>query len=564
MLANLHVKNFALIDEADIELSGNFNVLTGETGAGKSILLGAVNLALGARTPKDVVRTGADYALAELTFTGIGRETVDKCTELGITVEDDELVISRKLMAGGKSIVRVNGETLNATTVREITSDLIDIYGQNEHQSLADRHRQLGLVDRYCGADAHKLLAEVASAFDEYSALKREREGLDDDPASRQRTIDLIDYEIDEIEQAEFKEGEEDELKDEHRRLANAHVIAEQLGTASEALGDDGCGGMIATALKALSRIAEFDDTLSGYYDTLADIDGCFSDLHRDISSYIDDMPDSEERLREVEDRLDLISRLKNKYGGSVETINRYAAERAAEREKLLSFESYVASLDRRLAEAERRLKECSGSLSECRRKGAAALAARISTALADLNFNRTVFEIALSDRGSYSAEGTDETEFMISLNPGEDPKPLARVASGGELSRIMLAVKSVMAIRDDIDTLIFDEIDTGISGRTAQMVAEKLAAISGVHQVICITHLPQIASMADTHLAIAKTADESSTHVHIRDISGEEITRELGRMLGGAEITASVLDSAREIKRLADERKAAVRNTCC
>lgn len=562
MLTGLHVKNFALIDEADIDLSPNLNILTGETGAGKSILLGAVNLALGARTPRDVIRTGADHTLAELTFTGVGQRTLDKCDELGISVDDDTLVISRKLMANGKSIVRVNGEMLSAGAVREITSELIDIYGQNEHQSLSDKRKQLEIVDRFAGDEAARLRAQVSAAHAEYTALRDEYEELDNDPASRERTIDLMSFEINEIEQAELREGEEEELKDEHKLLANTHIIAEQLGGALTALDDEqGCSTLISGALKNLSRISEFDDRLSGFYDTLSDADALISDLSHDIESYLDDMPDSEERLREVEERLDLISHLKNKYGQSVEAINAYLERDKAELDKLTKFDVYIAGLKQKLDAAERTMNEAADRLSACRHRAASILEQRIQEALGDLNFNRTLFKIALSDKDACSADGRDDAEYMISLNPGEEPKPLTRVASGGELSRIMLAIKSVMAVRDDIDTLIFDEIDTGISGRTAQKVAEKLAAISGVHQVICITHLPQLASMADTHLFIEKTADDSSTHVNISVITGAEITAELARLLSGAEVTDAMLGSAAEVKKLADERKAEVRS---
>ncbi len=561
MLSNIHVKNFAIIDEADIDLADNLNIFTGETGAGKSLLLGALNMALGARTPKDIISADADFALSELTFTGVSEKVRSMLEDAGISVENDEVVISKKLMNNGRSIIRINGETSTAAYIKDLAGVLIDIYGQNEHQSLLKKESQRDILDEF-GQD--KILAtkkKLKEAYNAYKALKDEAAELIDDAQSRKRRIDLLEYEINEIESAAIKPDEEEELKERHRFLANARLIADGLAESHDCLNGNGrAGDSISEAIRALSRISEFDGKLEEILNSLSDIDSCLSDVMRDMSDYAENLPDDRQELEEVEERLDLISRLKSKYGNTTALIDKYFENAKQELEKLRNFESYTAGLKSKLEASEKEVTLLSGKLTEYRKKTALSLGEKITEALGEMNFNQVKFVIDISQKSDYHADGMDECTFMISLNPGESLKPVQEVASGGELSRIMLGIKSVMAGNDSVQTLVFDEIDAGISGRTAQMVSEKLCRIAAGHQVICITHLPQIASMADNHYEISKTVNDGKTRTGIRRLEESEIKNELERLIGGAELTDKVYSSASEMKALADKRKADIR----
>ncbi|MBO4416115.1 MAG: DNA repair protein RecN [Lachnospiraceae bacterium] len=561
MLSNVHVKNFALIDEADIGLDDNLNILTGETGAGKSILLGAVNLALGGRASKDVVRQNADFCLAELTFNRLSPAALEAADELGIECSDDEIVISRKLMSNGKSVIRVNSETVSAAAVRKLTGELIDIYGQNEHISLLSSAKHLDIIDRFAGEEAGKLKQTIKAGYAEYKKLQDEYDGLENDPARRARDIDRLNSEIEEIENAAIKDGEEEELKDRRRVLMNAGQIIEALNSASEALyGSDGCSDLLSQAVRALSRVEALDEKLSGYLDDLSDIDSRLSDIYRDIKDYLDSMPESDEELENVEQRLELVMRLKSKFGNSLDEINEYLENDKEELNKLLDFENYTTELKKKLESSKDSVMKQCIKLSGMRKKAAEALKKRISDALLDLNFNQARFDIDMSVKDEPHAEGIDSAEFLISLNPGEELKSLSRIASGGEMSRIMLGIISVFASRETIDTLIFDEIDTGISGIAASKVADKLCSIAEGHQVICITHLPQIAAMADAHFKVEKSVENSKTVVSIERLEESGITGELARILGGEESSGSVMKAAADIKNSTTIRKNEIR----
>ncbi|MCR4624869.1 MAG: DNA repair protein RecN [Lachnospiraceae bacterium] len=561
MLTNIHVKNFAIIDEADIDLADNLNIFTGETGAGKSLLLGALNMALGARTLKDIVRADADFALSEVTFTGLPEKAKELLDKEGFT-DADEVVISKKLLNNGRSVLRINGETASTGLVKELAGCLIDIYGQNEHQSLLKKEHQLFLVDEYAGDELTALKEKVKEQYKKYSELKKESEGLNDDEQARKRRADLLEYEINEIKNAQIKDGEEEELKDRHRLLANARLISEGLAEAHNALDGDGrASDCLTEAIRALSRISEYDDRLAEMTDALSDIDGVLSDAVRDINDYMDTLPDDSRELDEVEERLDLIMKLKSKYGATVKQINDYYDNAVEELDRLSDYEGYSKKLKADCEEAEKALLKSCKELTKLREASAKKLGSMIKDALGELNFNQTEFKIEISQKENYSANGMDECVFMMSMNPGESVRPLQDVASGGELSRIMLGIKSVMAGKEGVGTLIFDEIDAGISGRTAQKVSEKLSKIAAGHQVICITHLAQIASMADSHYEIIKQVEDGRTRTGIRRLGDKEITNELARLIGGAELTDKVYESAAEMKKLADERKQSIRS---
>lgn len=561
MLLNLHVKNFAIIDEADIDFSDNLNIFTGETGAGKSLLLGALNMALGARTPKDIVREDAEYALCELTFVNVSDATKTLLSEQGIE-DTDEVLVSRKLMQNGRNVVRVNGETVTSTFIKELGASLVNIYGQNEHQALNSSTRQLAILDEFGGDEIATLLNQVKEAYTAYKKLKEEADGAIDDASARRRQIELLEHEINEIESAAIEEGEEEDLKQRHKLLANSMIIAESLGTAKELLdGEEGAGDRISAAIKSVGRIADLDASISSVYEQLNNIESCISDCLRDIEGSLDDIPDDREELVEIEDRLDTITRIKNKYGSSVKDIEKYFEDAKNELDKLNDYENYREKLEKSIAEASDVLNKLNKKLTKIREKSAAELEKMITEALLELNFNQVEFRVQVSDTGTYHSNGVDECHFLISLNPGEKCKPLSEVASGGELSRIMLGIKSVMANKDGIDTLVFDEIDAGISGRTAQKVSEKLCRIASDRQVVCITHLPQIASMADNHYEIVKQVAEGRTKTSIRQLKEDEIKNELARLIGGAEITENVMTSALEIKQLADSKKKEIRS---
>ena len=563
MLSSLHVKNFALIDEADISFEKGLNIITGETGAGKSIILGAIVTALGERSGKGIIKDGAESALCELTFTDIGDEARKICEEEQIDISDGSVTLSRKIMQNGRSITRINGETLSASTSRAIAGVLIDIYGQNEHQSLQDSRSQLAILDRFCGQDAAKLLKEISSLLSEKKKYEEELETFPTDESARSREIDRLQFEINEIEEADVREGEEEELKERFKVLAGAKSIKENLYGATEALhGDSGASEGISAALKFLSHVSDMSGELAGLYDRAADLDSMMNDLYSDIERCADGIEDDEEKLSEVDKRLDLIAHIKTRYGRDVSEIGAFLEEDRKALKKLTECDEEIARLRSRILETQKKAEDAAAKLSKLRHRESVKLTKLITEALEDLGFNRILFEIALSDSGTVRESGSDEVTFMISLNPGTAPAPLAKVASGGELSRIMLAIKSVMAHAEEIDSLVFDEIDTGISGRTAQKVAEKLAVISESTQVICITHLSQIAAMADEHILIEKSVENDSTRVDVTSLDGVGINRELTRMLSGTVVTRTVEEGARELKELADSRKKELRSS--
>lgn len=558
MLLNLHVKNLALVEEAEIEFGEGLNILTGETGAGKSVILGAVNLALGAKAGSEMIGRFADSALAELTFLIEDGDKLKALNGMDIYPEDGIITVTRRIMPG-RSLIKVNGETVTAALVKKITELLIDIHGQHDHQSLLYKSKHLEILDKYAREETADTKKRLLAAYAEYKAAAAELEKFTLDEEERSRSISFLKYETEEIDNAAVEEGEDEKVEAEYRRIINAQKIAESVDTALKLTGGDGNGGAgesAARAYSALNSAAQYDEELETLLSQLSDIDSLISDFNRELSDYAAGLMFDRGRLEAVEKRLDLINGLKSKYGATIEQINAY---REAAQEKLDFYEEYDKNLEQaksRLEAAENKVRRLCGELSALRKGAAKRLEAVITEALCDLNFEHIKFEICIKEISTLSANGLDEAEFMISLNPGEAPKPLSKVASGGELSRIMLGIKSALAVKDEIGTLIFDEIDTGISGRTAQKVSEKMAVIARTQQVICITHLPQIASMADIHFLIEKNIEGGFTKTTIKRLDEKEITDELARMLGGKEITDIVTQNARQMKALANEIK--------
>ncbi len=552
MLLELHVKNLALIEKAEVSFRDGLNILTGETGAGKSIIIGSVNMALGGKASRDMIRQGADHAYVELIFSVDEKEKQDLLKNMDIDLpEDNTLIITKKIMAA-RSVSKVNDETVTAGRLKEITSLLIDIHGQHEHQSLMYKSKHLQILDDYAKSRTTPIKEETARVFGQYQKLSKKLDTMNLDQEERLREADFCRYEIEELEKAELKEGEEELLTAAYRRLKNSQKIMEQLSEAYDILEN----AQVSTALKAVDQAAEYDESLGGIRDQMYDADAVINDVSRDIREYMDSFSFDEEEFVRIEERLDLIHNLQAKYGSSTEKILKKLEEKKRRLEELENYDLVKQETERQWKECRDDLERLCAKLSEVRKKEAAKLTKKISQGLKDLNFMDVQFSMEFNRLPQYGSGGYDEAEFMISTNPGMPVRPLGTVASGGELSRIMLAIKSVLADTDDIPTLIFDEIDTGISGRTAQKVSEKLAYIAGSHQVICITHLPQIAAMADAHFEIAKTSGDGLTTTFIRELDEEQMTGELARLLGGAEITEAVYDNAREMKRLAAERK--------
>lgn len=555
MLVHLHVKNLALIEEAEVDFEEGLNILTGETGAGKSILIGSINLALGQKMSREMIREGAEYAYVELVFQ-VGSNTEEKLKEMEVYPEDGQVIISRRL-TGSRSISKINGETTTISGIRKISELLLDIHGQHEHQSLLYADKQMEILDAYGQAELEKAKQKVKGFYKEYRAIKQELESYQLDEEQRRREINFLEYEIQEIEDAQLKYGEDEELSVSYRKLLNGKKITESLDEVYQLTDyEQGSAGQISRALQKLSQITSFDEKLEELLASLTDVDSLLNDFNREAASYMTEFTFSEEEFFEIEKRLDILNGLKGKYGHTIPEILNYQTEQEEKLEKLLNFEVRKEKLEKQYREKEEELLEASVVLTKIRKKWAKQLEKQIILGLQDLNFLDVSFKIAFEEREKFTAQGKDNIHFLISTNPGEPVKELSKVVSGGELSRIMLAIKTLLADKDCTETLIFDEIDTGISGRTAQKVAEKMALIGEQHQVLCITHLPQIASQANSHYVIEKQVKNGETVTRIFKLSDDQSVEELARMLGGAEITNAVLQNAKEMKDLAQQQK--------
>lgn len=555
MLLNLHIKNMALIDEIDINFNENLNILTGETGAGKSIVIGSVMLALGGRTPKDFVRQDAEYGLVELLFSVEDEETRKRLLELEVPgIDDGELVISRKVM-GARSISKINGETVTLARVREIAALMLDLHAQHEHQSLLNAANHLKLLDRYGHEQIEPLKEKVKEAYKKYSELKQELNANTMDEEEKKRQLDLIDFERREIEEAKLKNDEDVDLEKQYAKASNSKNIAEKLSSAYRYT-EESAYEAVDRAVRELTEIAAYDEELSAMADQLAAVSDILNDFGRNARDYMENNSFSEQEFAQLESRLNTVNHLKAKYGNTIPKVLAYGAELEQKYDNLINQEQQREKIKSELQIQERELDKACAALSAKRKQTAGELSQNITAALIDLNFLDVRFEMVFEKLNHYTADGIDYPYFNISTNVGEEMRPLWKVASGGELSRIMLAVKSCLAEADRTETLIFDEIDVGISGRTAQMVAEKIHKIGESHQVICITHLPQIAAMANHHYLIEKKVNNGKTMTSIEHLdSGQEI-KELARLIGGVEITDTVLKSAREMKELAVQAK--------
>lgn len=556
MLASLHVKNLALIDEEEIIFSKGLNILSGETGAGKSIILGALHLSLGDKASKDFLRDADSEAFVEAVYLINDEQTKQALRDLGVEPYDDEVIMSRKITES-RSVAKINGEQVPAAKMKEVGDILLDIYGQKEHQSLLNTHKHMEFLDEFAKNDIGDLKIKVAEAYKKYKALIQELEDARKSDVSKEREIVLLDHEINEIESAELKIGEDEELEDEYRRLSNFSKTMEYFQRAHEAMvGDGGASDALSSAISDLRHIESIDEKAADLLSMLNDADSIISDFNRELSGYMEDTSFDAARFNEVEIRLNEINRLKDKYGPTVEIILEELKSRQDKKAKFESFDEYLSELKTKVDSATKELEALCEKLSDIRRKNATELSKKMQKAMSDLNFLNSEFDVELKRLDHFTDNGFDEGQFVICTNPGEPLRPLKDIASGGEMSRIMLAIKTVLAADGGIDTLIFDEIDAGISGRTAQAVSEKLSTVASSHQVICITHLPQIASMADTHFLIEKSVENGHTISGIKKLMEDETIEELARMLGGSAITEAVLTNAREMKEMAKSYK--------
>lgn len=556
MLASLHVKNLALIDEEEIVFSKGLNILSGETGAGKSIILGALHLSLGDKASKDFLRDSETEAFVEAVYLVNDEKTKEALRALDVEPYDDEVIMSRKITES-RSVGKINGEQVPASKLKEVGDILLDIYGQKEHQSLLNTHKHMEFLDEFAKNEIGDLKEKVAECYGQYRVLVKELEEAKASDVSKEREIVLLEHEINEIESAQLKVGEDEELEDEYRRLSNYSKTMESFSRAHEAMaGDGGASDALSSAISEIRHIEGIDERASEFLAMLNDADSIISDFNRELSSYMSDAAFDANRFNEVEIRLNEINRLKDKYGPTIEIILEELQKRQDQKAKFESFDEYLADLKKKVDAATKELSDLSEKLSDIRKSAAKVLSKKMQEAMSDLNFLNTEFDVEIKRLAHFTDNGVDEGQFVICTNPGEPLRPLKDIASGGEMSRIMLAIKTVLASGGGIDTLIFDEIDAGISGRTAQAVSEKLSTVAAGHQVICITHLPQIAAMADTHFLIEKNVEDGRTISGIKKLHSDETIPELARMLGGVHITEAVMANAREMREMAKEFK--------
>lgn len=550
MLINLHIVNLALIDELDVDFTEGLNILTGETGAGKSIIIGSIGIGLGGRFDKSLLRNPDKDGMVELLFS-VDEELAGELEQDEVETEDGELLISRRL-TGGKTVNRINDKTVTAAKLRSVAEKLIGLHAQHEQRTLLKKSKHLEIVDAY-DEKIKGLKQKVADTFKEYKEIEEKLGSLSMDETERTKRLDYIRYEINDIESARLKEGEDDELEELYRKASNSQNIAEITSVVERLTGYDmgsSGGSQISDALSQLSQLTRYDEGAGELISTLTDIDQLMSDFNRQLADYISEMEFDEETLRTVEDRLNLINTLKSRYGKDIEAINATLQNLKAEEEELVSYEDTVKALSDKKSKCKSSLEQECDELTKQRKKSAKKLCADIVDAMQELNFNDVRFDMTFEKSDTFTANGNDNAEFIISTNVGEEMRPLVDVASGGELSRVMLAIKSVVSEVSDTPTLIFDEIDVGISGITAQKVGAMMHRLAESRQILSITHLPQIAACADTAFVIEKQVVGDKTITGIRRLDAEGRVLELARLLGGENITETVLQSAREMIR--------------
>lgn len=558
MLQNLHVKNLALIDEVEITFDEHLNILTGETGAGKSVLIGSIESALGKKISKDMIRPGAKEAVIELLFWIDDKKLIKEIEAFDLEVEDGQIFIKR-VINEKRSINKINDSTVTLNTLREVSRRLFDLHGQQEHQVLLKEKNHLSMMDHFLPEEAGKLREQCEELSKKYHKISEKIKEISIDDQQRLRELDFLKHEISEIENANLVIGEDEELEAVYKKILHSKEIITSCQMASMITGYDeeaSIGNQLSESLRRMQEISHLDSKIQGFYEQLLSVEDLLNGFHQELTDYMEDMEFDEQTYQEVEERLNVINSLKDKYGPSIEEVLKYGEKAARRYDVLCDVEHEIDTLkDEQRQIKEQYMKEAQ-KLSKQRTKVSEKLGRDITKALEDLNFLDVRFEIEMTKRDKISADGIDQIRFMISTNPGLPMRPVQEVASGGELSRIMLALKSVAAQADGVDTLIFDEIDTGISGETANRVAKKMAVISKEHQVIAITHLPQIAAMADSHYFIRKQTDQKNTQTMIYKLKKDESLKEISRMISGDQRSETSMEHAKEMKTLADQTK--------
>ncbi|MBR5816995.1 MAG: DNA repair protein RecN [Anaerotignum sp.] len=554
MLEHLHIKNVALIKESEIAFGEGLNILTGETGAGKSMVIDSLQFALGGRAGKDFLRHGEKMASVEALFAVQSTSLQEKLDENGIEPEEDgSVLITRTLSETGKSVCRVNGSTVTVSMLKEIAEDLIDIYGQHEHQSLLNPSRHIRLLDRFCGAGFGDAMEGYKASFQALKAIDKQLDALMGDESQREQRMDILSFQKDEIEEAALRAGEEEELLEQKKRLGSMEKLMRLTGESLSLLYDgndrmpSACD-QLGDALAKLQEAAELDQALMPYADALADAYAAVEDTAREIKREADKQENDPAALEEIEERLQVIYKLKRKYGGTVEAVLAFYDKVVEELDFLSNSNEKVTELLNEKEKEQKKLTAYAGALTTRRKDTAEQVAEQIETALRDMEMKDARFHIQIDEKADWSADGKDKVEFLISANAGESLKPLAKIASGGEMSRVMLALKTVLVDADDIGTFIFDEIDTGVSGRTARKVGEKMRFLGGKRQILCITHLPQIAAMADSHFLIEKESADGETITKVTTLTEEGSVGEVARLMGGSDVTDTTLAAAREL----------------
>ncbi len=552
MLEHLHIRNVALIKESEISFGDGLNILTGETGAGKSMIIDSLQFALGGRAGKDFLRHGEKQAAVEALFSVQSQALTEKLAENGIAPEEDgTLLITRTLSEAGKSVCRINGSTVTVGMLKEIAEDMIDIYGQHEHQSLLNPVKHIRLLDRFCGAGFGEAMEEYKNSRQKLKDLEKQLAILIGDESQREQRMDMLLFQKEEIEAAELQEGEEDALLEQKKRLSSMERLIRLTGESVTLLydGDDRAPSacdQLGDALAKLQEAAEYDAALSPLADALADGYAAVEDCARELKREAEKQEADPEELERIEERLQLFYKLKRKYGGSIEAVLEFYEKAVQELEFLSNSSEKAAELSAKKAAEEKRLSALAETLTARRRATAEQVEEQIETALHDMEMKHARFHIQIEEKADWGADGKDKVEFLISANAGEPLKPLAKIASGGEMSRVMLALKTVLVDADEIGTFIFDEIDTGVSGRTARRVGEKMRFLGGKRQLLCITHLPQIAAMADNHFLIEKESDAGETVTRVTALDEEGAVREVARLMN--DVTETTLAAAREL----------------
>ena len=552
MREHLHIRNVALIKESEISFGDGLNILTGETGAGKSMIIDSLQFALGGRAGKDFLRHGEKQAAVEALFSVQSQALTEKLAENGIVPEEDgTLLITRTLSEAGKSVCRINGSTVTVGMLKEIAEDMIDIYGQHEHQSLLNPVKHIRLLDRFCGAGFGEAMEEYKNSRQRLKDLEKQLTILIGDESQREQRMDMLLFQKEEIEAAELQEGEEDALLEQKKRLSSMERLIRLTGESVTLLydGDDRAPSacdQLGDALAKLQEAAEYDAALSPLADALADGYAAVEDCARELKREAEEQEADPEELERIEERLQLFYKLKRKYGGSIEAVLEFYEKAVQELEFLSNSSEKAAELSAKKAAEEKRLSALAETLTARRRATAEQVEEQIETALHDMEMKHARFHIQIEEKADWGADGKDKVEFLISANAGEPLKPLAKIASGGEMSRVMLALKTVLVDADEIGTFIFDEIDTGVSGRTARRVGEKMRFLGGKRQLLCITHLPQIAAMADNHFLIEKESDAGETVTRVTALDEEGAVREVARLMN--DVTETTLAAAREL----------------